>query len=577
MLSIFRGGGVSQVLVGGIAFSIILVFALEFRAGRNGPTASLKKECALELKGDCIDPKEYYAAFGLVMPRGADPRAARQLGLHKKVLDGLVERELLVAEAKRLGITASAEDVEAELLNGRSHVSLPAQDADVLSYQLGLCRRAEDGRGCESGTDRMVRELRVKRTPDEPFDYAVYEREVRILANRGPKEFKEMQQRELMAARLRDLIREPVRVSETEAFALYEQERSTAVVRSVVLSRAWFAKYAIDASPAALEKWTAENKPQVDAAWESEKGNFSAGCVPTREILLELGPGANDEDRAQLRKRLEAARQRLTGGASFATVARSLSEGQTADLGGELGCVGPSYGLGSEELSKAAAALQPGVLSQVVETPRGLHLLQVDAKLDQNTLESAGRRYVSHRLYVNAAADAKLKEFAEQVIKRTQGGSKLEDAVEAQLSQTLPAPAQTGDAKPAPVPALAAMDRPKVEISAPFSTSGNPLPQVTPKEPLAARAFELKSPDEVLPTPIATSEGAVILQLKEKTAATRADFDKNKAQLLGPLTDAKAAEALSLYVAALRSKAGDKLKVDARFAEEPKSSSRDEE
>jgi hypothetical protein len=107
MLSIFRGGGVSQVIVGGIAFSIILVFALEFRAGRNGPTASLKKECAVEIKGSCIDPKDYYASFGLIVPRGVDPKASRQLGLHKKVLDGLVERELLVADAERLGISVS--------------------------------------------------------------------------------------------------------------------------------------------------------------------------------------------------------------------------------------------------------------------------------------------------------------------------------------------------------------------------------------------------------------------------------------------------------------------------------------
>jgi len=145
MLSIFRGGGVSQVLVGGIAFSIILVFALEFRAGRNGPTASLKKECAVEIKGECIDPKEYYASFGLVMPRGVDPRAAKQLGLHKKVLDGLVERELLYAEAKRLGISASEAEVEAELFNGRAHVSLPAADAQSLSYQLGRVAAAKKG------------------------------------------------------------------------------------------------------------------------------------------------------------------------------------------------------------------------------------------------------------------------------------------------------------------------------------------------------------------------------------------------------------------------------------------------
>lgn len=577
MLSIFRGGGVSQVLVGGIAFSIILVFALEFRAGRNGPTASLKKECAVEIKGECIDPKEYYASFGLVMPRGVDPRAAKQLGLHKKVLDGLVERELLYAEAKRLGISASEAEVEAELFNGRAHVSLPAADAQSLSYQLGLCRRSEEGRGCEPGADTGVRELHVKRTADEPFDYAVYEREVRILANRGPKEFKEMQQRELIAARMRDLIREPVRVPETEAFAMFEQERSTATVRSVVLARDWFAKYVLDTSAAAVDKWATDNKALVDAAWETDKASFSAGCVPTREILLEVGPGANDEDRAELRKKLDAARQRIVSGESFASVARSVSEGQAATQGGELGCVGASYGLGSEEVVKAAASLKPGEVSQIVETPRGMHLLAVDAKLDATTLEPTGRRFVAQKLYVHAAADEQVKAFAEELIKRTQAGAKLEDALETQLASVVPAPKKVEGDKPAAlVPALAASDHPKVEISAPFSTSGNPLPQVTPKEPLAARAFELKKPDDVFQTPLLTSEGAVVLQLKEKTPASRADFDKNKAKLLGPLTEAKADEALALYVADLRKKLGDKVKVDPRFAEEPKSRNDDE-
>jgi peptidyl-prolyl cis-trans isomerase D len=577
MLSIFRGGGFSQVLVGGIAFSIILVFALEFRAGRNGPTASLKRECALELKGDCVDPKEYYAAYGLVM-RNINPRASKQLGLHKKVLDGLVERELLVTEAKRLGISASEADVEGELFNGRAHVSLPAQDSLALSAQLGLCRIAEDGRGCEPGGDTMVRFLRVKRTPDEPFDYTLYEREVRVLANRGPKEFKEMQQRELIAARMRDLIREPVRVSEVEAFALFEQARSTVTIRSAVLTRDWFAKYTLDASPAAIDKWAAENKTMVDASWETDKGNFTAGCTPTREILLEVGPGANDEDRATLRAKLESARKRITGGESFASVARSMSEGLTAVQGGELGCVGASYGVGNEELAKAAAAMKSGELSQIVETPRGMHLLQVEPKLDAANLEAFGRRYVAHKLYVRAAGDEQVKAFGENLIARTKAGAKLEDALEALLAQVLPgAQKKLGDTKAPESPALTALDRPRVEISAPFPSSGNPLPQVTPKEPLAARAFELKNPDEVWQVPIQTSEGAVVIQLKEKNAASRADFDKNKAELLGPMRAAKATEAVANYVADLRKKAGDKLKVDTRFAEEPKSANRDEE
>jgi len=576
MLSIFRGGGFSQVLVGGIAFSIILVFALEFRAGRNGPTASLKRECALELKGDCVDPKEYYASYGLVM-RNINPRASKQLNLRKKTLDGLVERELLFTEAKRLGISASESDVEAELFNGRAHVSLPAQDSLALSAQLGMCRIAEDGRGCEPGGDTIVRYLRVKRTADEPFDYTLYEREIRVLANRGPKEFKEMQQRELIAARMRDLIREPVRVSENEAFALFEQARSTVTVRSAVLTRDWFAKYTLDASPAAIDKWAAENKTLVDASWETDKGNFTAGCVPTREIVLEVGPGANDEDRTALRQKLDSARKRVASGESFASVARSLSEGQTAVQGGELGCVTASYGVGNEEVAKAAAALKPGELSGIVETPRGMHLLAVDAKLEAAQLETFGRRYVARKLYVHAAADEQVKAFGEELIRRTKAGAKLEDALDAQLTGLLPAAAKKPDGKAAEVPGLSALDRPRVEISAPFPSSGNPLPQVTPKEPLAARAFELKNPDEVWQVPIQTSEGAVVIQLKEKNAVSRADFDKNKAELLGPMRAAKATEALANYVADLRKKAGDRLKVDARFGEEPKSTSRDDE
>jgi len=576
MLSIFRGGGFSQVLVGGIAFSIILVFALEFRAGRNGPTASLKRECALELKGDCVDPKEYYASYGLVM-RNINPRASKQLNLRKKTLEGLVERELLFTEAKRLGISASESDVEAELFNGRAHVSLPAQDSLALSAQLGMCRIAEDGRGCEPGGDTMVRYLRVKRTADEPFDYTLYEREIRVLANRGPKEFKEMQQRELIAARMRDLIREPVRVSENEAFALFEQARSTVTVRSAVLTRDWFAKYTLDASPAAIDKWAAENKTLVDASWETDKGNFTAGCVPTREIVLEVGPGANDEDRTALRQKLDSARKRVASGESFASVARSLSEGQTAVQGGELGCVTASYGVGNEEVAKAAAALKPGELSGIVETPRGMHLLAVDAKLEAAQLETFGRRYVARKLYVHAAADEQVKAFGEELIRRTKAGAKLEDALDAQLTGLLPAAAKKPDGKAAEVPGLSALDRPRVEISAPFPSSGNPLPQVTPKEPLAARAFELKNPDEVWQVPIQTSEGAVVIQLKEKNAVSRADFDKNKAELLGPMRAAKATEALANYVADLRKKAGDRLKVDARFGEEPKSTSRDDE
>ena len=46
----------------------------------------------------------------------------------------------------------------------------------------------------------------------------------------------------------------------------------------------------------------------------------------------------------------------------------------------------------------------------------------------------------------------------------------------------------------------------------------------------------------------------------------REEFEKNKAALIDARTEQKASEALSNYVAELRRRLGDKLKVDPRFS-----------
>jgi hypothetical protein len=283
-------------------------------------------------------------------------------------------------------------------------------------------------------------------------------------------------------------------------------------------------------------------------------------------------PGSSDEEKAERKKKLEAARERISKGESFESVARQLSEGQTAVSGGELGCIGPSYGTGSEQLAKAAGALKVGELSQVIETPRGFHLIEVREKPAGDVMEARARDYIARKLYVRFAADDKVKAFAEELIRRAKAGEKLEDALNAVQTSYLATGKDKGQN-----PALAASDRPKLEISAPFSASGNPLPDVEPREPLAARAFELKNVDDVYQTPILTADGAVVMQLKEKNPSTREEFEKDKDAVLEALRDAKADEALGRYVADLRRKAGDKLKIDSSFSVEQKTERNDDE
>jgi peptidyl-prolyl cis-trans isomerase D len=576
MLSFFRSGGVGNVVVAGVAFAIIVVFALEFRTGRTGPTAKLERECAVSFDGYCVDAKEYYAAHGMIVPRGIEPKVSKQLALSKKVLDGLVERELLVAEANKLGLRVGEDALEEDLMAGRVRASLPAEALPDFAFRLGLCPSSNAGYGCAPGADYPVRQLQVKRTEGEAFDYKLYERQVRLLTNRGPKEFKEMQERELLAARMRDIVRSRVRIPDAEAFLLFERDRSRVVIRSALLKRDWFAKYAIELDDAAVSKWSLGNQQQVDSDWETKKADWVAGCTQASEIFIELPPGALDDEKQPVKQKAEQARERVVKGESFAAVARELSQGPSAILGGDLGCLGSGYGVGADELKKAAESLKPGDVSAVIESPRGYHVLKVTGKLAADKAESSGRHYVAQRLYVRFAADESLNKFAEQLITRTKGGEKLEDATRA-LAVDFSAKSAPAKKDSADSPAMLAADRPHFEISAPFNASGNPLPDAEPLEPLAAKAFELKQPDELYAKPIATANGAVVMQLKERNTASQEEFLKEKSKVVQALLQMKASEALVRYVQDLRRSAGDKLKVMAQFGEETKARSSDDE
>jgi len=569
MLNFFRSESGNYV-VGAIVVGIIVVFALEFRTGRGNPTANLNTACAVSYAGGCVDQKDFLAALGLAM-RGSDPKAARAMGLRQIVLDGLAERELLAVEAERLGLGISDDVIDRELTAGHARVSLPADKSEMLAYRLGLCRRMQYA--CEPGTPIGVRQLQVSRTEGEAFDYALYEKEIRILANRGPKEFRVAQERELLAEALRDLVRQRARISEAEAFAIYDRAKSMATVRSVVLERSWFAKYAIDTSEAAAEKWAAENAAPVDEAWKADRDKFTAGCPIVSEITLALPPNAFETEKAPLKEKIEALRERVGKGESFEAVAREASTAPSAAFGGKVGCLNANYGLGADTLLEAAKKLTPGAISAVLETPRGFHVLRLDGTLDAAHVEREGRKQLARSLYLASAADQATRAFATELIKQTQAGAKLEDVTRALTDELARRAApKAGGKEPSSPPGLLAADRPRFEVSVPFTAASNPLPEVETREGVATRAFALAAPDAVDPRPVETATGLVVLQLKEKTAPSREDFAKEKAPLLRELEQAKGNEAVGRYVAELKRTAGPKLKLDPAFAQESKAS-----
>ncbi len=105
--------------------------------------------------------------------------------------------------------------------------------------------------------------------------------------------------------------------------------------------------------------------------------------VSARHIILTT-QGITDENAlAAKREELEEIRQEILDGADFEEVARERSEGPSASDGGNLG----SFGRGQmvPEFEEAAFALEPGEISEVVETQFGYHIVQVTEKTPGRT------------------------------------------------------------------------------------------------------------------------------------------------------------------------------------------------
>ena len=505
--------------------------------------------------GECVPPKDLFSSYGLVVARGMSAKQAQNLELKSHLLEGLVERELLLRDAKRLGLGISRDALAADLRRGRARLSLPASQALELGYRLGL------------GPD-MVQALPVQSAKTQAFDQQIYERVIRNVARRTPKDFRLFQEKEAVAARMRDSIRSRVRMSEKEAFAVYELENTKAVARNSLVQQAWFGRFGTKLSSEAVSSWASGNGDAIKKEWETAKSQYGAGCALVSEILLSTG--ATDDDKASQRTSIDQIKTDLKNGSSFAALAQRLSDGPGALAAGHMGCLSEAYGPGHVELSSAIKDLAEGGVSDVVETTRGFHLVKLHARLTKDNAEQHGRAAVTDRLAAQGLAKGAAETFAKQLITLAVGGEGLDPATKRLRREFLGLPAEATDDEKLNAhqeKALASEDRPRVEISSEFNSTGRPVSNTLPGSSPAKNVLALANDDAVHPEPIGTRSGFVVLQLKSKSVAATAEFEKNKSQHINRLLFAKRADALKSYMSRLRKAAENKISINAAYAD----------
>jgi peptidyl-prolyl cis-trans isomerase D len=170
-------------------------------------------------------------------------------------------------------------------------------------------------------------------------------------------------------------------------------------------------------------------------------------------------------------------------------------------------------------------------------------------------------------------AEALAAETAKKVLAAVKGGTKFDQAIAEALPPRVKGKADNdktkkgaadGDTKTASEP-----DRPRVEISAPFNSNGDPITGASAGQGVASIAFKLAKEGDFADDLIKLDDGYAVMQLKEKSPASRDQFESERDTFVASMLAAKQADALSGYLMRLKEAAKNEIKINEAFGRAP--------
>ena len=105
--------------------------------------------------------------------------------------------------------------------------------------------------------------------------------------------------------------------------------------------------------------------------------------VRARHILIQTEPDAGETQKAEAKDKIQEVEKKLQSGQDFSELAKQYSDCQSSEKGGDLGYFG--RGQMVESFDEAAFALEPGEVSDIVESRFGYHLIKSEDKKPAET------------------------------------------------------------------------------------------------------------------------------------------------------------------------------------------------
>jgi peptidyl-prolyl cis-trans isomerase D len=350
---------------------VVLAFIALYIPSSNDPSGAGLNQAVATVEGNEVTVAEFRQAYSRQMQQyraayGAnmDERLLRQLGIDQRIVQQLIQEEISVAEAKRLGITASDEEVKQRIL------AIPAFQEN----------------GSFIGLERYRQMLQMQNPPVRE------------------SEFEEQVRRSITLEKLQAALTNWISISDADAEAAFK-ERNEKVKLAVVSFPADKFRESVQASDQEVASWFEGHKDDyrvpekrkvkyalldvqsirnrmnvseqdIQNYYEDNAQQFSTPeQVRASHILLKTD-GKNEAD---VKKQADDIAAKAKGGADFAALAKQYSQDDTNNAkGGDLDFFG--RGQMVPEFDKVAFSLQPGQISDAFKTSFGYHIVKVTDK-----------------------------------------------------------------------------------------------------------------------------------------------------------------------------------------------------
>jgi peptidyl-prolyl cis-trans isomerase D len=448
----------------------------------------------------------YRQAYGAQM----DERLLRQLGIDQRIVQSMIEEETALAEAGRLGITASDAEVRERIL------AIPAFQEDgrfvgdaryrrLLESQLPPMRPAEF-------EEQVRRSITIEKLQGALTDWVV------VTDAEVEEAFRRRNEKVRLAAVHfpADRFREGVQATDEEVAAHFEANREQ--YRMPEKRRIRYALVDLEA----IRGRTPVTPQDVQRYYEDNREQFSTPeQVRASHILFETA--GKDED--EVRKRAEGVLAQAKKGVDFAKLANEHTDEEIGRTrGGDLDFFG--RGQMVPEFEEAAFNMEAGQVSDLVQTQYGFHIIKVTDKREAVTrsLTEVHAQIEDQIKWERAQAEA--QRIAEEVGQRMRSPNDFE-AIARPRGLTI------GDT--------------------PFFAEDEPIAGIGMAPAVADRAFELREGEvsEAIRTPqgyafitVLGTQDSYLPQVDEVAARVRDDLLRRKAldaarqraaELAGPL------------------------------------------